>query len=398
MSEKTRRNRRVPVTAVVVAVAWAWLAGDAARGESAEELVARSIEFHGGKAYEGREISFRICSKSGCYDVTTEVDEGLFSHRVTGPHGRTVRATNDALTMWVGGDRVPVPAGEEQRWRDWVNARIYFALLPYRLQDSSVRLRDLGTEDWWGHSLRKVEVTFEPGSSTEADDVFLYWFDPRSARLVQFAYSYDGDPDGLRFRELFEYRRVDGILFSPWLAPHLHFNVLLDGVPTDPWAAEGETSLWNEHNAPTPSHGEDDVPPTSWSEEAIDRCTQSCRDPEMRRELESLPLPARARALDPSFDLEPHRDDVWEFVAFDARLRDGDEVAFIPPVSGGSNGMRIYYFILDFQPVLYKIIKFRVPTITNCFQDPDDHIIILRASVSCIMDDLSKAVLNAKDL
>lgn len=197
--------------ALVLVGALGW-PGAAEGAESAADLVARSIEHHGGEIYENSEISFRICSKGGCYDVVSRQIGGLYSHTVTGPDGRCVRASNDDVSMWREGEKVAVSPGDEQRLRNWVSARIYFALLPYRLQDPSVRLEDMGTEAWDGETLRKVRVTFESGSSTSADDVFLHWFDPETARLVQFAYSFGGDPGGLRFRELFDYRRVGGVL------------------------------------------------------------------------------------------------------------------------------------------------------------------------------------------
>ena len=55
-------------------------------------------------------------------------------------------------------------------------------------------------------------MTFAAGSSTDAEDEYLYWFDPETARLEQFAYSFQGRPGGLRFRRLDNYRRVGGIL------------------------------------------------------------------------------------------------------------------------------------------------------------------------------------------
>ena len=44
---------------------------------------------------------------------------------------------------------------------------------------------------------------------------------------------------------------VDGLLFFPWLAPHLHFNVFLDGRPVDPFARPDETPLWRDGDAQT---------------------------------------------------------------------------------------------------------------------------------------------------
>lgn len=81
---------------------------------------------------------------------------------------------------------------------------------------------------------------------------------------------------------------VDGLLFAPFLAPHLHLNVLLGGEPVDPFAAPGETSLWRS-GAPVPHRGEpvEALPPTRWRHDAVDATIASCRDPELRASLEA---------------------------------------------------------------------------------------------------------------
>ena len=126
---------------------------------------------------------------------------------------RKVRSTHDSLTVWHDGEEVTVEAGDEQRFRDWAMARVYFCFLPFRLNDPSVRKQDLGLVDWDGRRLHKVKVTFEAGSSTDAGDEYMYWFDPETARLEYFAYSYDSGGGGLRFRRAARHRRIGGILF-----------------------------------------------------------------------------------------------------------------------------------------------------------------------------------------
>lgn len=188
----------------------------ASASEEMLPIVAEAIEFHGGELYESSMTKLEICSKSGCFGVESKVEGGLFRHEVVDlrpDRDRRVRITNDEVRMWEGGEEVPVPVGEEQRWRDWVMARVYFAFLPYRLGDPSVRFDDRGMETWDGRELHRVEVSFEPGSSSAADDEYVYWFDPGTGRLEQFAYSFSGNPGGLRFRPGFNYRRVGGILF-----------------------------------------------------------------------------------------------------------------------------------------------------------------------------------------
>ena len=84
---------------------------------------------------------------------------------------------------------------------------------------------------------------------------------------------------------------VDGVLFFPWLAPHLHFNVLLDGEPVDPFARGDETSLWRSEGLPTPHRGDPGAPmaePTRWNRVAVDEAVAACGDEAMRRELEAV--------------------------------------------------------------------------------------------------------------
>ncbi len=180
------------------------------------EIVDRAIAHHGGEIYTSSETRMSLCSKSGCARLATITDGWEYEYEVTARSGdgeRRVRITNDTVEQWIDGEPVEVAPERLQPLRDGVMARVYFAFLPYRLNDPSVLKQDLGVEDWAGRTLHRVRVTFVPGSSTDAEDVFLFWFDPASARLEQFAYSFTRGEGGLRFRRAFNYRRVGGILF-----------------------------------------------------------------------------------------------------------------------------------------------------------------------------------------
>lgn len=180
------------------------------------DIVDRAIAHHGGELYSNSEIELQMCSKSGCSDLRTRVEGGLFDLEAAADmrgDRRRVRITNDSVEWDEAGARQTFDADRAQGLRDWVMARVYFTFLPFRLNDESVYKQDLGLESWDGRELHKVKVTFTPGSSTHAQDEYLYWFDPESARLEQFAYSYATDGGGLRFRRLVRHRRIGGILF-----------------------------------------------------------------------------------------------------------------------------------------------------------------------------------------
>lgn len=218
-----RIRRRLAALVTTLVLAPMAFAGESADqlGPEMPEIVARSIEHHGGDRYENSRTELDICSKSGCFHVESRVEGGRFEHQVRGQvraGEQRVRATNDELDWWLDGERQTITAEDRQRLRDWVMARVYFPFLPYRLGDPSVRYRDHGEETWPApgggtRQLHKVEIGFVAGSSTDADDGYLYWFDPETARLEQFSYTYSGDPGGLRFRQLRHHRRVGGILF-----------------------------------------------------------------------------------------------------------------------------------------------------------------------------------------
>lgn len=197
-----------------------WLLGSPVESAPAKvqrlKIVDRSIQFHGGQRYSHSETSLQVCSRSGCFWVSARIDGGLYELEAAGEvRGvkRRVRATNDSLRWWKDGALVPTDRERQRALRDWVMARVYYCFLPFRLNDESVFKENLGIEVWGGRPLHKVKVTFAAGSSSDANDEYLFWFDPESGRVEQFAYSFSGSPGGLRFRRAFNYRRVGGILF-----------------------------------------------------------------------------------------------------------------------------------------------------------------------------------------
>lgn len=184
------------------------------------EIVDRAIAHHGGDLYERSKTAMTICSRSGCFGLTVRREGGRFQYLVEeqgedGAAGRRVRVSNDRAEEWRDGEWVELSGEEAQRARDFASARVYFPFLPYRLNDPATYKQDLGLERWGDEELHKVKVSFAPGSSTAASDQYLYWFDPTSGRLVQFAYDFgQGERAGVRFRRLVEPRRAGGILFA----------------------------------------------------------------------------------------------------------------------------------------------------------------------------------------
>lgn len=179
------------------------------------EIVDRAIEHHGGELFEQSRVRLTVASRSGIYDVDSMVDGDRFEQRIRTADGSDeleYRHNNMALEVTRGGQPMEMDETEHARAERHVNQRMYFLFLPYKLNDPGVYKEDQGLEEWNGRPLHRVRITFEPGASDGADSAYVYWFDPETARLEQFAYDYS-EGAGLRFRILRNYRRIGGLLF-----------------------------------------------------------------------------------------------------------------------------------------------------------------------------------------
>ena len=179
------------------------------------DIVDRAIEHHGGELFEQSRVRLTVASRSGSFDVDSLADGDRFEQRIRASNGadeREYRRDNMALQVAEGGEPMQMDEAQRARAESYVNQRMYFLFLPYKLNDPGTWKEDQGLEEWNGRALHRVRVTFTPGTSDGADSAYVYWFDPETARLEQFAYDYS-EGTGLRFRVLRNYRRIGGLLF-----------------------------------------------------------------------------------------------------------------------------------------------------------------------------------------
>lgn len=89
------------------------------------------------------------------------------------------------------------------------------------------------------------------------------------------------------------YSGLDGLLTFPFGTPHVHYNVWLNGVAVDPFAADAEVSLWRDHNAPTPFRGDATAAAEAVPESDLDLAGMSdaltlCKDRRIQAELAAI--------------------------------------------------------------------------------------------------------------
>ena len=178
-----------------------------------QEIVDNAIQKHGGKKYEQLNMQFDFRERT--YKVVR--NKGMFSYRRLFKDS-TGSPIIDILTN-VGFERlqnnqpVNLPEERQKAFTNSINSVIYFALLPYGLNDKAAVKKYLGEVTVKGQPYQKVKVTFQKeGGGKDFDDEFIYWFHRDKKTLDYLAYLFHVDGGGLRFRAAYNPRKVGGIL------------------------------------------------------------------------------------------------------------------------------------------------------------------------------------------
>ncbi|NOS93576.1 MAG: hypothetical protein HOP30_16785 [Cyclobacteriaceae bacterium] len=126
---------------------------------------------------------------------------------------------NEGFRRMINDSLVEVPDTMKVKYTASVNSVLYFALLPYGLNDPSVKKKWLGETELEGKPYYKIEVTFQQdGGGEDFEDTFIYWIDQSNYTIGYLAYSFqeDGKAD-CRFRKAVNARVVDGVRFRDYI-------------------------------------------------------------------------------------------------------------------------------------------------------------------------------------
>ena len=184
----------------------------------AQAIVDQAIQAMGGSLLDHAEVTFRFRDREYIYHN----EEGAFAHTRIHTDTAGVRTVdvyhNDGLDRTVDGKPVSLDSTWQSRYSNSINSVMYFAFLPYRLNDPSVikTYRDVVTIK--GKPYHEVLVQFQKeGGGKDHDDNFLYWFDTTSFAMDYLAYDYVTDGGGVRFREAYNRRTIDGLTVQDYI-------------------------------------------------------------------------------------------------------------------------------------------------------------------------------------
>jgi hypothetical protein len=182
-----------------------------------QKIIDKAIAASGGDKYLDATISFDFRDR---HYVSTRKD-GLYTYeRITKDSVTTHDfLSNDGFRREINGSAVEVADSMKVKYTASVNSVVYFALLPYGLNDASVKKRFLRETQLEGKEQYVVEITFgEEGGGEDFEDVFIYWIDKKDFTIDYMAYSFEeGKGIGYRFRKAYNPRKVNGITFFDYI-------------------------------------------------------------------------------------------------------------------------------------------------------------------------------------
>lgn len=181
-----------------------------------QTIINKTIQNHGGSGYENSRIQFTFRGtqysaehKDGRFTYTREVGDsaGVISDRLT----------NEGFTRTVNGTEVELTDSEKSAYANSLNSVIYFALLPYKLNDAAVKKEYLGQTSIQNEPYYEVQVTFrKEGGGKDHEDTFMYWIHRNNYTLDYLAYKFNVNGGGTRFREANNIRMIKGIRFADY--------------------------------------------------------------------------------------------------------------------------------------------------------------------------------------
>ncbi|GAB3342795.1 hypothetical protein GCM10027429_32820 [Marivirga atlantica] len=185
--------------------------------ESADSIIKNAIEYHGGAAYDSVNVEFQFRDKR--YQITQ--NHGNFKYkRVFVDSLENVLLdilTNNGLIRHYNDSLVELSAKDSSAYANSVNSVQYFAMLPQPLSDPAViasRKKDVSIKQKEYYS---IEVKFsENNGGEDFEDIFMYWFDKEDYSMDYLAYQYNTDGGGVRFREAYNSRVIDDIIFQDY--------------------------------------------------------------------------------------------------------------------------------------------------------------------------------------
>ncbi len=183
---------------------------------TAEAIISKTIETAGGERYKRATIEFKF--RDHVYKSTRRGGEFFLERQITDTIGivRDV-VSNTGYQRFLNDSIVTVPDSMKTRYASSINSVHYFAHLPYALNDRAVNKELTEETVIKGQPYYKIKITFQQeGGGADHHDEFMYWIHKDNYTIDYLAYKFLVNYGGIRFREAYNSRVIEGIRFSDY--------------------------------------------------------------------------------------------------------------------------------------------------------------------------------------
>jgi hypothetical protein len=197
----------------------------------AEVILQKAVVAHGGEKYQTAHFSFTFRDKN--YTFKNNNNQFRYSVR-SKKEGKEIIdiLDNGIITRKVNGTEIELTEKQKNGYKGSLNSVIYFATLPYKLQDQAVKKSYKGTTIIEGKTYEILEISFaQEGGGRDHDDVFHYWINQESNVIDYLAYNYQVNGGGVRFRSAYNSRNVGGIIFQDYVNYKAEVGTPLGDLP-----------------------------------------------------------------------------------------------------------------------------------------------------------------------
>ncbi|PKP24717.1 MAG: deoxyribose-phosphate aldolase [Bacteroidetes bacterium HGW-Bacteroidetes-2] len=178
----------------------------------AQSIVDKAILIAGGDRYDHaemdftfRNIKYKSIRQNGTFSLQRFLPDTLNTIDIL---------TNDGFIRLQKSEKIPLADSIAFKYMESVNSVHYFVQLPFGLNNPAVYKKLLGESTIKNKNYYKIEVTFsEEGGGVDFEDVFLYWISKDGFTLDYLAYQFYTGKGGIRFRESYNPRVIEGIRF-----------------------------------------------------------------------------------------------------------------------------------------------------------------------------------------
>ena len=183
-----------------------------------QKIVDNAISFAGGDKYLNSVIEFDFRGRH----YVARRNGGTFSYeRIFKDSLGTVHdiVSNDGFVRKINDEEVAVADTMAAKYTSSTNSVIYFALLPYGLNDAAVIKKLMGETTIKDKPYSLIQISFKAeGGGEDHEDVFLYWINQENFAIDYLAYSFaESDEISFRFREAYNARVINGIRIQDYI-------------------------------------------------------------------------------------------------------------------------------------------------------------------------------------